>query len=156
LKTFDYMGTHRYSIRFCTFERKQRFVKQDVVDLTLRQFLRAAAEERFEILAYCFMPDHVHLLIQGASDDSDCTRFIFRAKQYSGFYYSRQYEKEKLWQRYCFERVLRSDEATLVVARYIVANPVRAGLVSQPADYPFVGSCVVALRELLEAVAETR
>src|SRR5213593_3057992 len=69
---------------------------------------------------------------------------------------SRQYENEKLWQRYCVERVLRSDEATLVVARYIVANPVRAGLVSQPAEYPFVGSCVVALRELLEAVAETR
>src|SRR5712691_3203103 len=84
LKTFDYMGPHRYSIRFCTFERKPRFADQDVVDLTLKQFLRAAAEERFEILAYCFMPDHVHLLIQGSSEDSDCKRFIFRAKQYSG------------------------------------------------------------------------
>jgi len=154
LKAFDYMGPHRYSIRFCTFERTPRFAEPDVVDLTLKQFLRAAAEERFEILAYCFMPDHVHLLIQGASEDSDCKRFIFRAKQYSGFYYSRQYEKQQLWQRYCCERVLRNDEATLVVARYIVANPVRAGLVSQPEDYPFVGSCVVTLRELLEAVAE--
>jgi len=86
---------------------------------------------------------------------SDCKRFISRAKQYSGFYYSRQYDKQQLWQRYCFERVLRSDEATRGVARYIVANPVRAGLVSQPEDYPFVGSCVVTLRELLEAVSET-
>ena len=80
--------------------------------------------------------------------------YVDLCKQYSGFYYSQQYDKQQLWQRYCFERVLRSDEMTLVVARYIVANPVRAGLVSQPEDYPFVGSCVVTLRELLEAVAE--
>jgi len=33
----------------------------------------------------------------------------------------------RLWQRYGFERVLRDDEATLVVAKYILENPLRAG-----------------------------
>jgi REP element-mobilizing transposase RayT len=41
---------------------------------------------------------------------------------------------DRLWQRYGFERVLRDDEATLDVARYILRNPVRAGLVDVPED----------------------
>ena len=36
------------------------------------------------------MPDHLHLLVEGKSADSDAKQFIARAKQYSGFYYSRR------------------------------------------------------------------
>jgi hypothetical protein len=60
----------------------------------------------------------------------------------------------KPWQRYGFEHVLRDDELTLVVARYILENPVRAGLVARVEDYPFVGSFVYELKEILEAAAE--
>ena len=52
--------------------------------------------------------------------------------------------------------MLRDDESTLVVARYILENPVRAGLVSRVEDYLFVGSLVYELREILEAVAELK
>ena len=50
--------------------------------------------------------------------------------------------------------VLRDDEATLIVARYILENPVRAGLVATPESYPFSGSEVYALGEILDAVGE--
>ena len=53
-----------------------------------------------------------------------------------------------------YERVLRDDEATLAVARYIIENPVRAGLVSDPRDYPFLGSQVFSLDEILSAVQD--
>jgi hypothetical protein len=43
-----------------------------------------------------------------------------------------------LWQDGYFERVLRAHEDTAIVARYIVDNPVRAGLVQRADDYPFV------------------
>src|SRR3989442_642381 len=109
LKTFDYLGLHRYSLTFCTDRRRQLFVNAAVVDLVLTQISRAANENQFGIIAYCFMPDHVHLLIEGQSDASDCKRFIARAKQYSGFYYSKAHHGV-LWQRYGFEHVLRDDE----------------------------------------------
>ena len=99
------------------------------------------------------MPDHVHLLIAGTSETADCKRFIALAKQYSGFYYKKQHRR-RLWQRYGFERVLRNDEATLAVARYIIENPVRAELVSDPRDYPFLGSAVYSLEEILSAVQD--
>ena len=151
LKAFDYRGLHRYFLTFCTFKRHRAFETADHVDLVCTQFRRTAVEELFALLAYCFMPDHVHLLIEGRGDNSDGLRFIKSAKQYSGFYY-RQSFGEKLWQRYGFERVLRDGEGTLSVARYIFENPVRAGLVTKVDDYPFLGSDVYPIPAILEAI----
>ncbi len=55
-----------------------------------------------------------------------------------------------LWQRYSFEHVVRDNERSTTIARYILQNPVRAGLVTSIADYPFVGSLVWPMPELLE------
>ena len=84
--------------------------------------------------------------------DSDARRFIKAAKQYSGFYFKNRLGRQ-LWQRYGFERTLRNDEATLSVVRYIIENPVRARLVQNAEDYPFAGSPVYDLAEILEAVS---
>ena len=71
--------------------------------------------------------------------------------KFSGFYYQKLFG-ERLWQRYGFERTLRRDESTLSVARYILENPVRAGLAASAEDYPFLGSNTHTVAELLEAV----
>ena len=99
------------------------------------------------------MPDHLHLLVEGLSDVCDCRRFIKSAKQYSGYYFAKEFG-HKLWQRYGFERVLRDDEATLAVARYIVRNPLRAGLVADVRDYLFLGSEAYSVDEILDAVGD--
>jgi putative transposase len=151
LPEFSYIGPHRYSLRFCTHDRRDVFVADAPVRLVRSQFLRAAAEEPFAIVLYCYMPDHVHLLVEGQTQTSDCKNFIARGKQYSGFYYKKEF-RLRLWQRYGFERVLRDEEPTLVVARYILNNRVRAGLVSRVEDYPYVGSEVYTLSELLDAI----
>jgi len=133
---------------------RPQFTRREVVELVLSHFFQQASETGFVIVTYCFMPDHVHLLIEGTEARSDCRRFITRGKQFSGFYFATTFGG-KLWQRYGFERVLRDDEATFVVARYILQNPVRAGLVQRVEDYPFVGSQVYSLEELLEATCRS-
>jgi len=153
LKTFDYIGLHRYFLTFCTHERQKRFVDEQRVDVVREQILRAATDESFAVTAYCFMPDHVHLLVEASSDASNCLRFIKCAKQLSGFHY-REHFGERLWQRYGYERTLRSQDATLAVAKYIVENPVRAGLVENPDDYPFSGSERHSMAEILEAIGD--
>jgi len=152
LKTFNYLGLHRYSLTFCTNRRRPLFTNPAAVDLVLSQISRAATENGFAVVAYCFMPDHLHLLVEGQSDGSDCQRFIARAKQYSGFYYSKAFPSA-LWQRYGFEHVLRDEELTVVVARYILENPIRARMVERVEDYPFVGSLVYPLADLVASVA---
>ena len=151
LKSFDYTGLHRYSLTFCTNQRAQTFVEPSRVEIALKQILRAAADEGFEIIAYCFMPDHLHLLVEACGDASNALRFISRAKQLSGYYYKQKF-LQVLWQRYGFERVLRNDEQTLVVARYILENPLRKGMVVRVEDYPFVGSTIYTVSEILEAI----
>ena len=93
-------------------------------------------------------------LIEGQSDASDCKRFIKLAKQYSGFYFSKTY-RQALWQRYGFEHILQDDEVSLVVAKYIVQNPIRAGLAECVEDFPFVGSLVYSLADLLAGVGQS-
>jgi putative transposase len=151
LKSFDYVGLYRYFFTLCTDNRRQHFVARDHVDLVFEQILRGATETDFAIVAYCFMPDHLHLLVEAQSETSDCRQFIKRAKQFSGYHFKQKFNK-RLWQRYGFEHVLRDDEGTLGVARYIMENPVRAGLVARVEDYPFAGSPVYPLAEILAAV----
>jgi putative transposase len=106
LKTFDYLGLHRYFLTFCTFERRRLLIETDRVELVMLHIRRTAGEQGMAVLAYCCMPDHLHLLVEGQSEDSDCRRFIARAKQFSGFYFKRTFGGP-LWQRYGYERTLR-------------------------------------------------
>ena len=71
-------------LTFCTDQRSRFFVQEAPVALVRAQILRAAREERFELSAYCFMPDHVHLIASGLDESSDAKAFISRSKQYSG------------------------------------------------------------------------
>ena len=151
LKTFDYRGLHRYFLTFCTHDRHHLFVAADCVAVVYAQFLRAAAMSHMSVLAYCFMPDHVHLLVEGCTEDADGRLFIARAKQLSGFHFRRHFGV-RLWQPFGFERTLRPDECVLGVARYIFENPIRAGLVARVHDYPFLGSNVYTVDEILEAI----
>ena len=68
--------------------------------------------------------------------------------------YSDDSEKVPLnfqWQEGSHEHVLRGDEDARHVARYIIENPVRAGLVTTPFQYPYLGSDVWTLGELIES-----
>jgi putative transposase len=151
LKTFDYLGVHQYFLTFCTYERRRLFLESDAVVAVRTQIQRAASDQRCAVIAYCYMPDHVHMLVEGQADDSDCRQFISRAKQYSGFHYKAAFG-QRLWQRYGYERTLRSDEASISVARYILENPIRARLVKGIDEYPFSGSSVYSIEQILEAV----
>ncbi len=148
---FSYIGKHRYSLRFGTLDRERVFVADAPVALVLSQILRASAETQCAVVVYCFMTDHLHLLVEGETDSADCKRFIARAKQYSGFCYSKRFGRQ-LWQRYGFERILREDEPTFTVARYILENPIRGHLATRIDDYPYVGSLVYDLPTLIASL----
>jgi putative transposase len=152
LPDFSYVGKYLYSLRFRTHDDTTYFKNAENVSLAYAQILRAVTQHAFEITVYCFMPDHVHLLVEGLMDGSDCRAFIKTAKQYSGYYF-KQRCATRLWQRYGYEHVLRSDFERAATIRYIIDNPVVAGLAKQPQDYPFLGSQHYTVDELLQQAA---
>jgi REP element-mobilizing transposase RayT len=126
------------------------FTTASAVELVLSQIRRSALEDRFAVLAYCFMPDHLQLVVEARAHDSECGRFSARCRQYSGFLYERQFG-DLLWQRSAFEQRLRDREQAFRVAQYILESPVRAGLAPTIVEYPFLGSLEYPLSELLAA-----
>jgi REP element-mobilizing transposase RayT len=106
-------------------------------------------------LVYCFMPDHLHLLIEGKSDSANLKDFAKLAKQRSGWHYAQAHGK-RLWQEGYYEHVLRGQEYPPQVICYIVENPVRAGLVTAPGEYPFWGSEKYTREEILEFAEASR
>ena len=81
-------------------------------------------------LAYCLMPDHLHWLMR--LDKSPLARVVGQMKGRS----ARATGNGYLWQRGYYDHAIRTDESLLNVARYIIANPLRAGLVTRIGDYP--------------------
>jgi putative transposase len=151
LAHFSYRGPHRYSLTFCTRNRAHVFVDASVVCLALLQFRTVANAEQFAILAYCFMPDHVHLVVEGLTDGADLLRFTKMAKQRAGAAFAMA-AGSPLWQEGYHEHVLRADEDVKSVIRYVLANPVRGDLVASPKEYPYLGSDRWALDDLLGSV----
>jgi putative transposase len=149
LEGCDYRGFRRYFLTLCTHERRPLFTCRDPVALVESYFLRVARESGIADIAHCFRPDHLHSALEGCTADADVRRFISRMKQFTGFHFQRTFGV-RLWQRYGYERVIRSDESTEPVVRYILENPVRGGLVKDARDYPFIGSSQYTLEQLME------
>ena len=148
LPDFPYMGKLSYALEFTTEERALLLNDNAAIDLVVQQFLRAGTERGFAIVTYCVMPDHAHLVVDGEREDSDCLAFIKLAKQYSAYYFKQAFGR-RLWQRYGYERFIRDDMERALTIRYLLANPVRAGLVSDPREYHGLGSQRYTVDELM-------
>jgi REP element-mobilizing transposase RayT len=142
------VGRYSYFLTFCTSSRRSVFTRDDAVRRTLSQFLRLAGENGMKQIAYVFMPDHAHLLTRGLNETSDLRVFAHRVKQKTGFDYKRD-RGERLWQPSFYDHVLRADEEEASIIRYMALNPVAAGMVKDPADYPYWGASDWTREEVL-------
>ena len=137
LENFDYVGPFAYSLTLVTHDRAPLFTDPGVVDATLHCLTRSCSRHGFSLHAYCFMPDHLHLLVSG-EDDSSLKDAVHHFKQLSGHRYKREHGAS-LWQISYYDHVLRKDEDLPAAARYIWDNPLRAGLVQDRSEYSFSG-----------------
>ena len=149
LADFEYVGRIAYSVTICTFHHLRAFSDVDFARLAKEKLLSTAAKFRFALIAYALMPDHVHLLPLGECDDSDLEAFIRSWNTQTGYAWRRR-GGSKLWQEGYFERVIRNDVNLYLAARYIVMNPVRAGLVENPTQYEFCGSTRYKIEDFLD------
>ncbi len=86
-------------------------------------------------LAWVVMPDHLHWLV--TLQCGDLPALMRRIKGHSAISINRSLGSQgKIWQKGFHDHALRKDEDLQTVARYIVANPLRAGLVERIGDYP--------------------
>ncbi len=115
-------------------------------DLVLGRLVVTALREReladaTGTLAFVVMPDHLHWLLSlGETTSLDRTVRLAKGRAARRVNALRQELGQPpltpLWQGGYHDRALRSHEDLPSVARYVIANPVRAGLVQRVGDYP--------------------
>lgn len=129
---------HAYSITVTTLNRQRFFFNEfNAACAAARCFESAEILNDTRMLAWVLMPDHAHWLIQ-LGEQNDLSSIINRLKSSSARMANRcLHRKGTLWEPAFHDHALRAEEDLQSVARYIVANPLRAGLVKRIGDYPF-------------------
>jgi len=90
-----------------------------------------------DVHAYCLMTNHVHLLITPSAPQS-CARLMKDLGQRYAQYVNKTYERTgTLWEGRYRSCLTQSERYVLACYRYIEQNPVRAGMVSRPSEYPW-------------------
>lgn len=90
-----------------------------------------------DMMAWVLMPDHAHWLLR-LGPQASLSSLVNRVKSASARAVNCLLQRSgALWAAGFHDHALRRDEDLKQAARYLVANPVRAGLVSRIGDYPF-------------------
>ena len=135
----NYIGQRAYFLTICCRDRRPLLREAEIVSRYVAVLADVANELAFAVHAYCFMPDHVHLLCEGLKPASRMVDFARQFKQRTEFEHRRQ-THAPLWQFKYYDHILRRAESIDRVAWYIWMNPVRKDLCVTPFDFPFSGS----------------
>lgn len=123
-----------YHLTTATAERQPWFATFAAAQAVARC---VAAPTGAHTLAWCLMPDHLHWLMQLA-ETLPLTRVVQRFKSLSAIAVNHALGRSgAVWAGAYHDHQLRQEEDLRIVARYIVANPLRAGLVTRLGDYPY-------------------
>ena len=126
-----------YFITTVIHKRRKLFVNLELCRNIILQMKRLDDEGYVESIAWVIMPDHVHWLFT-LKTDYDLATVVKKFKGQSARELNKLLgERGTFWQHAYFDHALRNDEDIKKVARYIVANPLRAGLVERIEDYPY-------------------
>jgi REP element-mobilizing transposase RayT len=124
-----------YLLTAVTLDRQPLFADWRCGRLLVAQFRQAQDQGLAGSLAWVVMPDHFHWLVE--LKRSSLSALMLATKSRSAREINARLGRSgRLWQKGFHDRAIRREENVQAVARYIIANPIRAGLVSRVQDYP--------------------
>ncbi|SMQ22578.1 REP element-mobilizing transposase RayT [Pseudomonas helmanticensis] len=126
---------HIYLLTAVVHERQSVFSDWKLGRLLVEQMRAANDEGMVKSLAFVVMPDHLHWLVELRRGTLAALMCRVKSRSCRSINLKRN-SQGRLWQRGYHERALRREENLKSVARYIVMNPLRAGLVQRLGDYP--------------------
>lgn len=94
-------------------------------------------EKLVEIIAYCIMPTHLHLILKQLKEKGISIFMGNILNSYSRYFNIKHKRKGPLWEGRFKGFIVKNDEQLLHLTRYIHLNPVTAHLVNDPKDWPF-------------------
>jgi REP element-mobilizing transposase RayT len=129
-----------YLLTAVVHQRQPFFANWRMGRLVALQLRQAQEVEWADFLIWVVMPDHMHCLVQ--LRDKTLAELMCRIKSRSSLAVNCALGRRgRLWQKGYYDRAVRREEDVKDLVRYVVANPVRAGLVTRVHDYPLWDAC---------------
>jgi putative transposase len=132
---------------FCCFddllanaiEIPQLLHREDITDI-IANALRFFDHRYYELLTYCIMPNHVHVMIipviQSNGEVKPLAHITYSWKKYTANQINKILNRRgSFWQHESYDHLIRNDNAFYHTLEYIIDNPVKAGLVKNWEDW---------------------
>jgi REP element-mobilizing transposase RayT len=124
-----------YLLTTTLLQRRPLFYDFALARLLVKELRAAHEQQQVASLAWVVMPDHLHWLVQLQTGSLE--QLMRRIKSNSARQINQYLGTQgPIWQPGYHDRALRQDDDLQSAARYIVANPLRAGLVKRIGNYP--------------------
>jgi putative transposase len=124
-----YQGEITTAFTLCIQNKEPLFLNQSVVTDFVSILIATLGNSNCIAPAYCFMPDHLHIILTGKTANADAWKTVVSYKQKTGYGLSRNMPAVR-WQKDFYDHVIRSEKTIATQVRYILDNPVRKGIAS--------------------------
>ena len=109
---------------------KIQYLKQPQIREICKKAIHYYDNKEYKLICYCIMPNHVHLVIDLINNKRLLGDILGSVKKYSARRANKVLGKKgKFWQSESFDRLVRDERELYYVIRYVLMNPVNAGLV---------------------------
>lgn len=126
----NYVVGGTYFFTLVTFQRRKFFDTPDKLDHLLSKIRQVQRNKPFDLLAYCLLPDHVHLLIKLPEETSDFSIRIREIKRLTTLWIKHETKDniDRIWQDKFWEHTIRDEKDLQRHFDYIHYNPVKHNL----------------------------
>ena len=134
-------GSSVFFLTLCVKPRRPVFSSALINRQIVMEVTKLQEESFWGVYLYCIMPDHIHLIVNPGS--KGLAEAVKRFKGRLCVFWRLHGDGMSLWQDGYFDHVLRSSESYTDKCRYVMENPVRAGLAKAADEYEWTGSLAV-------------
>ena len=131
-----------YFVTTCVADRRSLLANAIAHEILRDEWTGLRKRHGWAVGRYVIMPDHVHFFISPEAAQLKSLEIVIGAwKEWTAKRISKATGNiGRLWQAEFFDHLIRSDESRSVKWNYVHHNPVRAGLVPTPGDWPYAGT----------------
>jgi len=144
----SYKGVVLATFTLCIDNKRTLFTEKIIVDKFLEILNESKNKHDCKNWVYIFMPEHLHIILEGNSQKADLWKTIVLFKQKTGFWLSKNM-KAIQWQKDFYDHIHRREDDLKKHILYILNNPVRKNIVRDWYEYPYKGSLDYNLDEVI-------
>lgn len=132
-----HLAGHYYHVFNRGVDKRNIFTSDENYRFLLRKFKANLSKYSITMIAYCLMPNHYHLLLR---PDKDGVISSFTQAVFNGYVQAFNVQEKRsgtLFEGRAKVKCINKNEYFMHLLSYIHLNPVRAGLVAKPEDWPY-------------------